>query len=87
MIGISTGYFFVVVLILGYALRPLFLMAMTVSPRHGGLATPENHKLENIGTVVYLTMAGYVYYIIMKSLKAKANAAKENAPAVAANSE
>ena len=87
MVGISTAYFVVVVLLLGYGLRPLFIMAMTVSPRHGGLATPENQKLLNIGTFVYLSVACWFYYVIIRSIKAKVDAAKENAPAVESNPE
>lgn len=86
VVGISTAYFVVVVLLLGYGLRPLFISVMTVSPRHGGLATPANQKLENIGTFVYLTIAGYLYYITIKSFHAKL-AAKEKTPAVEANPE
>ena len=51
VVGISTGYFFVVVLLLVYGFRPLFVSIMSVSPRHGGLATPDNQNIYNIDKV------------------------------------
>ena len=61
VVGISTAYFFVMVLFLVYVIRPIFIAIMAVSPIHGGLATAQNHKLENIGTVIYLAVAGWIY--------------------------
>ena len=86
VVGLSTAYFVVVVLLLGYGIRPLFISIMAVSPRHGGLATPDNQKLQTVGTFAYLVVAGYVYTLIIRSFKAKL-AAKEETPKVEANSE
>ena len=49
------------VLFLVYVIRPIFIAIMAVSPIHGGLATPQNHKLEKVGTVIYLAVAGWIY--------------------------
>ena len=42
VIGLSTAYFVTVALFLCYGIRILIISLMTVSPTHGGLATPEN---------------------------------------------
>ena len=84
MIGVSTGYFFVVVLVLVYGFRPLFVSIMSVSPRTGAIATPENQNIYNIGTFMYFAVAFYVYYAILKSFKAKL-AAKASTTTAEAN--
>ena len=88
VVACSTAYFVVLLLLLGYGFRPLFMMAMTVSPRNGRLATDENHRLENIGTFVYLAVGVWFYYsVIIKSLKAKYGKKEEATPTVEANPE
>ena len=42
VVGISTAYFFVMVLFLVYVIRPIFISIMAVSHVHGGLHTREN---------------------------------------------
>ena len=42
VLGCSTAYFFVVVLLLGYGIRPLLMLALKASPQSGRIATPEN---------------------------------------------
>ena len=86
VVGISTAYFFVMVLFLVYVIRPLFISVMTVSPTHGGLATPENYKLENVGTMIYLAVAGWIYSRIVKAFKPKA-LTKQKSSSVEGNSE
>ena len=71
VIAVSTGYFVVLLLFLGYALRPLFIYIMTVSPRRTVLATPNNHEIEAIGTFVYLAVGVWIYFsVVVKKLKA-----------------
>jgi len=86
VVGCSTVFWLGVALLLTYGLRPLFLNALSVSPRHGGIATPENQNLVTMGTFAYFATALWVYSNILKSFKGKA-ADKEVKPVAQEQSE
>ena len=77
VVGCSLGYFFVVLILLVFVVKPLMILVMSASPKHGGIATHDNHKLLNIATVTYLAVALWIYSVLIRSFKAKL-AAKEN---------
>jgi hypothetical protein len=88
IVACSTAYFVVLLLLLGYGFRPLFMMAMTVSPRNGGLATSANKEFEKLCAFVYLAVGvSFYYFVILKSLKAKYGKKEEATPTVEANPE
>lgn len=86
VVGISTAFWLGVGLLLTYGLRPLFINLLAVSPRHGGVATPDNQNLVNVGTFAYFAAALWIYSNILKSLKGKA-VVKVETPVVNAKSE
>ena len=85
VIGLSTAYFVVVALFLCYGIRILIISLMTVSPTHGGLATPENQRLLNVGTFLYLAAALWLYTVLLKSFKAKLDAKRNTSSTAEAN--
>lgn len=77
VVACSLGYALVVLLFLVYVIRPILMLAMSASPKHGGLATNENQKLLNIGTFAYISLTFWVYSVMIRSFKAKLATKKE----------
>ena len=86
VIGFSTIFWLGVALLMAYGLRPLFLSALSVSPRTGHVASPENQNLVNMGTFAYFATALWIYSRMLNSFKSK-TATKEVKPVAQEQSE
>jgi len=80
VVGISTGFWLVNAFLFAYVLRPIFINALSVSPRNGRIATPENEQTVSFVTFAYFAVSFWAYLRILKSLKEATK--KEEAPAV-----